>query len=81
MMSTVQPPIDRPREGCNFAEFSLWAADYRERRARQLVRGINTATGRPVNHPARIKEIVDLEVDAMRRLAFWGREKEIGGQA
>lgn len=58
-MSTVMPPIDNAPTGCTDVEFAVWAAGFRKRRGDELVReGVSAA---------RIKVMVDLEVEAARR--------------
>lgn len=59
MMSTVPAPTDNPPRGCNEAEFAVWAAGFRARRSAELIA--------QKIHAQRIREMVDLEVDAARR--------------
>lgn len=59
MSTPVMPPTDNAPAGCTDVEFAVWAARFRKRRADELVRDGVRAD--------RIREMVDLEVDAARR--------------
>lgn len=58
-MSTIAPPDDNPPRGCGEQEFAEWASGFRQRRSAALI-------AQKV-HPERIRQQVDLEVEAARR--------------
>lgn len=59
MSMRIEPPADNPPSDCSEQEFAEWAGGFRARRSAELI-------AQKV-HPGRVRDIVDLEVDAARR--------------
>jgi len=59
MSARVEAPTDNPPIGCSEHEFSKWASGFRQRRSAELIQ--------QKVEPSRIRQMVDLEVEAARR--------------